>query len=145
VIAGAGTIVLGQYSCRLLAQAYRFQSLLLSPTRAPNVTELFTPIGGSALFFGGVTDACAHYPSATQPWGNRPENPNRINVQTACQYLMTREGAPPSLYEPGMPSADTYDYNVFGGRFYFPATIGVTEGNSALGSESADTSRRASS
>ena len=117
----------------------RFRGGYQLATRAPNVTELFTPIGGSMLFFGGVTDACAYYPSATQPWGNRPENPNRLNLQIACQYLMTREGAPPTLYEPGMTSADTYDYNVFGGRSYFPATIGVTEGNPALQSESADT------
>jgi iron complex outermembrane receptor protein len=117
----------------------RFRGGYQLATRAPNVTELFTPIGGSALFFGGVTDACAYYPSATQPWGNRPENQNRLNLQIACQYLMTREGAPATLYEPGAASANTYDYNVFGGRFYFPATIGVTEGNRNLLSESADT------
>ena len=34
--------------------------------RAPNVTELFTPLGGSVLAFGGVTDACAYYPNNTQ-------------------------------------------------------------------------------
>jgi iron complex outermembrane receptor protein len=105
--------------------------------RAPNVTELFTPVGGSALAVG--TDACAYYPLGTQPWGNRPENPNRLNVQTLCQYLMTREGAPASLYVPGAPSADDYAYNVFGGTTYFPFVIGVTEGNPNLDSESADT------
>lgn len=105
--------------------------------RAPNVTELFTPKGGSALSTG--TDACAYYPSNTQSWGNRPENPNRLNVQTLCQYLMTREGAPASLYEPGTASADGYAYNVFGGTAYFPFVIGVTQGNPNLDSESADT------
>jgi outer membrane receptor protein involved in Fe transport len=107
--------------------------------RAPNVTELFTPIGGSILAFGGVTDACAYYPSNTQSWGNRPENPNRFNMQTLCQQLMTREGAPASLYEPGQASADTYAYNVFGAQTYFPASIGVTEGNLGLDSEESDT------
>jgi len=52
---------------------------------------------------------------------------------------MTREGAPASLYEPGTASADGYNYNVFGGQFFFPFVIGVTEGNRALQSESADT------
>jgi outer membrane receptor protein involved in Fe transport len=52
---------------------------------------------------------------------------------------MVRDGAPPSLYEPGQASADTYNYNVFGGTFYFPFVIGVTEGNQGLESETADT------
>jgi outer membrane receptor protein involved in Fe transport len=38
-----------------------------------------------------------------------------------------------------MASADGYNYNVFGGQFFFPISIGVTEGNPALESESADT------
>jgi outer membrane receptor protein involved in Fe transport len=116
----------------------RFRGGYQLATRAPNVTELFTPVGGSELQFG-VADACAYYPSGTQPWGNRPENPNRLNVQALCQYLMMREGAPASLYEPGLPSANNYNYNVFGGQFFFPISIGVTEGNPALQSESADT------
>src|SRR5690606_8849069 len=49
------------------------------------------------------------------------------------------EGAPASLYEPGTESADTYNYNVFGQRAFFPFVIGVVEGNPALESESADT------
>jgi iron complex outermembrane receptor protein len=105
--------------------------------RAPNVTELFTPLGGSQL--GGGNDACAYYPIQTPSWGNRPENPNRINLQTLCQELMVRDGAPPTLYEPGQPSANTYAYNVFGATNFFPFTIGVTEGNPALDTESAHT------
>jgi iron complex outermembrane recepter protein len=105
--------------------------------RAPNVTELFTPLGGSQL--GGGNDSCAYYPVQTPSWGNRPENPNRVNLQTLCQELMVRDGAPPTLYEPGQASANTYAYNVFGGTFFFPLSIGVTEGNPALDSESAGT------
>jgi iron complex outermembrane recepter protein len=113
----------------------RFRGGYQFANRAPNVNELFTPRGGSALLTG--SDACANYPQ-TQTWGNVAGNPNRLNVQTLCQYLMTREGAPASLYVPGA-SADTYNYNVFGGQFYFPFVIGVTEGNPGLDSESADT------
>jgi outer membrane receptor protein involved in Fe transport len=104
--------------------------------RAPNVNELFTPPGGSALV--GGNDACAYYPANTQSWGNRPENPNRLNLQTLCQFLMTREGAPPSLYVPG-GSANTYNFNVFGATFFFPFTIAATQGNPNLESESAGT------
>ncbi|HUF72300.1 MAG TPA: TonB-dependent receptor [Gammaproteobacteria bacterium] len=52
---------------------------------------------------------------------------------------MVRDGAPPSLYEPGQPSANDWAWNVFGGNFNFPITIGVTEGNPDLGSETAET------
>jgi iron complex outermembrane recepter protein len=105
--------------------------------RAPNVTELFTERGGSQL--GGGNDACGFFPVQTPSWGNRPENPNRLNLQTLCQHLMTRDGAPATLYEPGQASANTYSYNVFGATNFFPFTIGVTEGNPSLDPESANT------
>jgi outer membrane receptor protein involved in Fe transport len=114
----------------------RFRGGYQVANRAANVTELFTPKGGSSLETG--TDACANNPQ-TQAWGNVSGNPNRTNVQTLCQYLMVREGAPTTLYEPGLPSANDYRYNVFGGTSYFPFVIGVTEGNPNLESESADT------
>ena len=114
----------------------RFRGGYQVANRAANVTELFTPKGGSALTTG--TDACANY-TQTAVWGNVPGNSNRLNVQTLCQYLMVREGAPSTLYVPGTASANDYRYNVFGGQFYFPFVIGVTEGNPALESESADT------
>jgi iron complex outermembrane receptor protein len=105
--------------------------------RAPNVTELFTPAGGSAL--GPGNDACAFFPVQTPSWGNRPENPNRLNLQILCQHLMARDGAPPTLYEPGQPSANTYAFNVFGATNFFPFTIAAVEGNPNLDSESAST------
>jgi outer membrane receptor protein involved in Fe transport len=111
--------------------------------RAPNVTELFTPRGGSQLL--GGNDACAYYPVQTQSWGNRPENPNRQNLQILCQHLMVRDGAPPTFYQPGTDSspgvvgANDYAYNVFGAPNFFPFVIGVTEGNRDLDSESANT------
>jgi len=116
----------------------RFRGGRQLANRAPNVTELFTPRGGSALE-GNAQDACGYWPTATQPWGNRPENPNRYNLQALCQYLMMRDGAPPELYEPGQPSADTWAYNVFGATNNFPFSIGVVEGNPNLQSEEADT------
>ena len=90
----------------------RFRGGKQLANRAPNITELFTPRGGSALE-GNAQDACGSW-EATQPWGNVPGNPHRFNLQVLCQHLMVREGAPASLYEPGQPSADDWRYNVFG-------------------------------
>ena len=105
--------------------------------RAPNVTELFTPKGGSSLEFS-AQDACGSWPQSP-PWGNVPGNPNRFNLQTLCQELMVRDGAPPALYVPGQPSADNWMFNVFGATFNFPLSIGVQEGNPGLLSEQAET------
>ena len=115
----------------------RFRGGRQVANRAPNVTELFTPRGGSALE-GNAQDACGSW-SSTQPWGNVPGNPNRFNLQTLCQHLMVRDGAPPELYVPGEESADSWMYNVFGATNNFPFSIGVVEGNPNLDSEEADT------
>jgi len=117
---------------------FRFRGGYQFANRAPNVAELFTPKGGTSLTTGN--DACAYYANGTPTWGNRPENPNRTNLQILCQFLMTREGAPASLYVPGPGgSADTYNYNVFGGQQFFPFVLGVTEGNPNAQAESSDT------
>ena len=114
----------------------RFRGGYQRANRAPNVAELFTPRGGSALTTG--TDACGYIPANTPTWGNRPENPNRLNLQLLCQQLLTRDGAPASLYVPGA-NANTYAYNVLGTTSYFPFVIGQVEGNPKLDSEKANT------
>jgi outer membrane receptor protein involved in Fe transport len=116
----------------------RFRGGRQVANRAPNVAELFTPRGGSQLDFN-AQDACGYWPLGTQSWGNRPENPNRLNLQTLCQELMVRDGAPPTFYVPGTPSANNYAFNVFGGTGNFPFSIAVTGGNPNLDSEEADT------
>ena len=124
----------------------RFRGGYQSATRSPNVAELFTPKGGSQIQgVNGTTtpDPCAWYanfPGTTPEWGNTPTNPNRLNVQILCQYLMTRDGAPASLYVPGQNSANNYVYTVFGNiGAPFPYTIAVTEGNPNLDPETAKT------
>ena len=105
--------------------------------RAPNIAELFTPLGGSALAFGA--DPCAAYVGTTPTWGNVPGNPNRYNVQEACQYLITRQGGPASIMVPGA-SANNYQYNVFGpSPAPFPFVLGLNSGNPKLQSETART------
>ena len=116
----------------------RFRGGRQIANRAPNVTELFTPRGGSTLE-GNAQDLCGSWQPATPAYGNSAANPNRLNLQTLCQELMVRDGAPPSLYEPGQASANTWMYNVFGATFNFPFSIGIVEGNPNLASEEAET------
>jgi outer membrane receptor protein involved in Fe transport len=119
----------------------RFRGGVQRANRAPNIAELFTPIGASTIT--GLTgmaapDTCGSWVEGPD-WGNKPENPNRYNLQALCQYLMVRDGAPPSLYVPGESSADNWRYNVSGGDGYFPYDLAVTAGNPDLESETADT------
>jgi len=109
--------------------------------RAPNIAELFTPLGGSALTTGA--DPCAVYTGTTPSYGNIAGNPNRYNVQAACEYLIQRGGAPASvaaaLMTPG-GSANNYQYNVFGpSPAPFPFVLGLNSGNPNLKSEVART------
>ncbi len=128
-----------------------FRGGLEVANRAPNIAELFTPLGGSALAVGA--DPCAVYIGTTPSWGNAPGNPNRTNVQAACQYLITRQGGPASIMVPdptststlpGNPAnpytADNYQYNVFGpSPAPFPFVLGLNSGNPQLNSETART------
>jgi outer membrane receptor protein involved in Fe transport len=116
----------------------RFRGGKQIANRAPNVAELFTPRGGSQIDLN-APDPCNSLPITPNPWGNRPQNPNRFNLQAACQALMVRDGAPPTFYEPGTASADTYALNVFGLTFPFPFSIALIEGNPGLESEEAET------
>ncbi len=116
----------------------RFRGGRQVANRAPNVTELFSPRGGSVLE-GNAQDLCGSWFPATPAYGNSAANPNRFNLQTLCQHLMVRDGAPPSLYVPGTASADNWMFNVFGATFNFPLSIGIVEGNPALASEEAET------
>jgi iron complex outermembrane recepter protein len=112
--------------------------------RAPNIAELFTPTGGSALAFGAA-DPCATY-NVTPSWGNVASNPNRYNVQALCQYLIERDAGSPanaaiagSYMVPG-GTANNYQYNVFGpSPNPFPFALAVTGGNPNLKSETART------
>jgi iron complex outermembrane recepter protein len=109
--------------------------------RAPNIAELFTPLGGSALTIG--YDPCATYAGVTPSFGNVAGNPNRYNVQAACEYLIERGGAPAAtaaaLMTPG-GSANNYQYNVFGpSPAPFPFVLGLNSGNANLKSEVART------
>ncbi len=104
--------------------------------RAPNIAELYMPVGASSIVFGN--DGC-HSNSSVPNWGNQPENPNRFNVQTLCQHLMVRDGAPEGFdqYVPG-GSANDYNYYALGEGFW-SYSLAIKGGNPDLDSETADT------
>jgi iron complex outermembrane recepter protein len=142
VSGGAGNVktwkVLGNW---VVNDWVNFRGGLEVANRAPNIAELFTPLGGSAL--SGGADPCAVYIGTTPSYGNVPGNPNRYNVQAACEYLIQRGGAPASvaaaLMTPG-GSANNYQYNVFGpSPAPFPFVLGLNSGNANLKSEVART------
>lgn len=116
----------------------RFRGGYQKANRAPNIAELFTPIGGSSIDFG-APDTCGSW-SEGPKWGNVPENPNRFNLQVLCAELMTRDGAPDPfpIYIPG-DTANDWKYNVFGAETYFPFDLAVEAGNPNLKSEQAET------
>lgn len=119
-----------------------FRGGLEVANRAPNVAELFTPKGSSSLAFNAA-DPCAVY-SITPTWGNSASNPNRLNVQALCQYLMLRGGMPQNvanaLMAPGSAAANSYDYFFNGpSPVPFPFALALTGGNPQLKSEVART------
>ncbi len=105
--------------------------------RAPNLNELFMPLGAASI--QGSIDGCGNWPN-TPNWGNIAANPNRLNLQTLCQQLMVRDGAPATIYEPGQTTANNYNYTVFGSALTaFNFNLGIQGGNPALKPEEADT------
>jgi outer membrane receptor protein involved in Fe transport len=121
----------------------KFRGGLQVANRAPNIAELFTPVGSSQITGTGGTitpDPCAYF-SVTPSWGNVPENPNRYNVQALCQYLMIRQGNSGQFMVPG-GTGNTYNYTVFGPAPFtgaFPFSIAIISGNPDLRSETART------
>lgn len=121
--------------------AVRFRGGLEVTNRAPNVAELFTPAGSSAL--AEAIDPCASY-SITPTWANSASNKNRTNVQELCNYLMVKGGMPQSvanaLMAPGSAAANSYDYNFNGpSPAPFPFALALTQGNPQLKPETART------
>jgi iron complex outermembrane receptor protein len=116
----------------------RFRGGFQKATRAPNLNELFMPVGASAV--QTALDGCGNWPTSPS-WANVPGNPNRLNLQILCQHLMVRDGAPPTLYVPGEASANNYSSTVFApvSANAFPFDLGIQGGNPNLESETADT------
>jgi iron complex outermembrane recepter protein len=119
----------------------KFRGGLEVANRAPNVAELFSPTS-TVLDFG--FDPCASYVGTTPSWGNSPSNPNRYNLQAACQYLIERDAGAGaaiagSYMVPGA-SANNYQYAPIGpDSTAFPFPLAIVTGNPELKSETART------
>ena len=97
--------------------------------RAPNSAELFQ--SDTTIFQTGfVGDPCQTNTLAT--WGNRPDNPNRANVQKLCAELI----GDAAIFGP--PGSDTANNFVLGDS-PFTGINGIQSGNPNLRSEEADT------
>jgi iron complex outermembrane receptor protein len=139
---GGGSVItwklLGNWS---VTDWVNFRGGLEVANRAPNVAELFSPTS-TVLDFG--YDPCAAYAGTTPSWGNSPSNPNRYNVQAACQYLIERDAgagaAVAGAYMVPGASANNYQYSPIGPLpTAFPFPLGVVSGNPQLKSETART------
>jgi iron complex outermembrane recepter protein len=83
-------------------------------TRAPNLNELFMPIGAASI--QASIDGCGNWTNSPD-WANVSGNPNRLNVQTLCQHLMVRDGAPNPFPLYNNPSAPfNFDLGIQGGN-----------------------------
>src|SRR5690606_38175982 len=69
----------------------RFRGGYQRANRAPNVYELFAPLASSGSF-SATNDPCTNIPGFTASYGNLPDNPNRVNLQLACEELIRRDG-----------------------------------------------------
>jgi outer membrane receptor protein involved in Fe transport len=130
----------------------RFRGGYQRANRAPNIFELYAPVAGG---LGLSSDACLNIANSTPEFGNVPTNPNRVNVQTACNELMVRDGGfdyrtlaedptavdqNPSLYPTGLDQTRMSNFRwTLGYNLAFPFSIALQEGNTDLDSEKAQT------
>jgi outer membrane receptor protein involved in Fe transport len=120
-------------------------------TRAPNTAELFAGNRLEVVTFPGV-DPCS---AATDHlWGNRAENPNRVQVQAVCRAIVNKSRGLPATDMTSLYDTQTFNTNVtVNGRLmgpgvngftrqnppYFPLEIEIEKGNPNLDPESAQT------
>lgn len=122
--------------------------------RAPNIYELFAPIAGG---LGTSADPCVNIAGATPDYGNVAGNPNLINLQEACEELIVRDGGfdyvtlaenPNAVAQnpADYPNSNGFDptrmsnhRSTLGYNLPFPFSIALTQGNTELESEKADT------
>ncbi len=130
----------------------RFRGGYQRANRAPNIFELYAPVAGG---LGLSNDACLNIASQTPEFGNVAGNPNRVNVQVACNELMVRDGGfdyttlledpnavdqNPGLYPNGLDQTRMSNFRwTLGYNLAFPFSIALQQGNTDLDSEKAKT------
>ncbi|MEP7313385.1 MAG: TonB-dependent receptor [Pseudomonadota bacterium] len=96
-------------------------------TRAPNTAELFAGARLEVVTFPGV-DPCS---AATDHlWGNRAENPNRLQVQAICRAMVNKTRGASLTATDSMYDTQTFNTNVtVNGRLMGPGANGFTRQN----------------
>lgn len=112
------------------SDAVRLRGGFQFATRSPNVAELFTGPATDVVPFP-PSDPCSY--TTLAPWGNRADNPRRLEVQALCRAIIgndtsdfdTGPGGPDAAARPGAP--------------FFPLEIERVQGNPDLQPEEANT------
>jgi outer membrane receptor protein involved in Fe transport len=114
-------------------------------TRAPNTEELFA--GPRLNTVGNFIYGDPCQASTTAPWGNNPNNPNRVQVQNLCRLIINRSDG--NAANDGLSAFDTNSGSQYGppgpngfvrpGLPFFLSENEIPQGNSKLGVEVAKT------
>jgi iron complex outermembrane receptor protein len=116
------------------SESYRFRGGWQQANRVPNVAELYAGVTSSVFGWGATSDVCMN--NTLHPWGNRPDNPNRAQVQELCRQLIYASGGVPGANDYDIQGADNYPSD---GRALPHSYRLLAGGNPRLDSETADT------
>lgn len=114
--------------------AFRFRGGWQRANRVPNVAELYAGVSSTVFGWGATSDVCMV--NTLLPWGNRPDNPNRAQVQELCRQLIYASGGIPGQTDFDVQGADNYPND---GRALPHSYRLMTGGNPRLEAEEADT------
>ncbi len=105
-------------------------------TRAPNIAELYTAPTSEVVGYADQ-DPCSV--TTLVPWGNKPGNPNRTQVQNLCRAIIGNNTS----------GFDTQTYSITGisgpsgfhrqNPSFFPLEIAIRQGNPKVGPEEGET------
>ena len=114
--------------------SFRFRGGWQRANRVPNVAELYSGLTSEVFGWGATGDVCMV--NTLHPWGNRPDNPDRQQVQELCRALIYRSGGIPGMNDFDIQGPDNYPSD---GRALPHSYRLMTGGNPQLEPEVADT------
>jgi iron complex outermembrane recepter protein len=98
------------------------------------VSELYAGLSSQVFGWGATSDVCMN--NTLHPWGNRPDNPHRAQVQELCRQLIYASGGVPGANDFDIQGPDNYPSD---GRALPHSYRLMTGGNPRLEAENADT------